>query len=54
MRLVPRQMGHQLADHAARLTEAMAQGGDVAKRAFEAMMPMHKIDVAAIEEAVRA
>ena len=27
--------------------------GDVAKRAFEAMMPMRKIDVAAIEAAVR-
>lgn len=35
------------------LTDAMAQGGSVAKRAFEAMMPMKKIDVAAIEEAVR-
>lgn len=35
------------------LTEAMAQGGDVAKRAFEAMMPMQKIDIAAIEAAVR-
>src|ERR671918_423323 len=35
------------------LTDAMAQGGDVAKRAFEAMMPMQKIDVAAIEAAVR-
>ena len=35
------------------LTEAMAQGGDVAKRAFAAMMPMHKIEVAAIEAAVR-
>ena len=35
------------------LTEAMAQGGDTAKRAFEAMMPMKKIDVAAIEAAVR-
>lgn len=35
------------------LTEAMAAGGDVAKRAFEAMMPMQKIDVAAIEAAVR-
>ena len=35
------------------LTEAMAAGGDVAKRAFEAMMPMHKIDVARIEAAVR-
>jgi predicted 3-demethylubiquinone-9 3-methyltransferase (glyoxalase superfamily) len=35
------------------LTEAMAKGGDVAKRAFEAMMRMKKIDVAAIEAAVR-
>ncbi len=34
------------------LTEAMAAGGDVAKRAFEAMMTMHKIDHAAIEAAV--
>ncbi len=35
------------------LTDAMATGGDVAKRAFEAMFPMKKIDVAAIEAAVR-
>lgn len=35
------------------LTQAMASGGAVAKRAFEAMMPMGKIDVAAIEAAVR-
>ena len=35
------------------LTEAMAQGGAVASRAFEAMMPMTKIDVAKIEAAVR-
>ncbi len=35
------------------LTEAMARGGDVAKRAFEAMMDMRKIDVARIEAAVR-
>ncbi len=34
------------------LTEAMAKGGDVAKRAFEAMMEMDKIDVAKIEAAV--
>ena len=34
------------------LTNAMAAGGEVAKRAFEAMMPMKKIDVAAIESAV--
>ncbi len=35
------------------LINAMARGGDVAKRAFEAMMPMMKIDVAGIEAAVR-
>jgi len=35
------------------LTEALGKGGDVAKRAFEAMMQMKKIDVAAIEAAVR-
>jgi predicted 3-demethylubiquinone-9 3-methyltransferase (glyoxalase superfamily) len=35
------------------LTMAMASGGDVAKRAFEAMMMMRKIDVAVIEAAVR-
>jgi len=36
------------------LTEAMAAGGDEAKRAFEAMMEMKKIDVAAIERARRS
>jgi len=35
------------------LTEAMAAGGEIAKRAFEAMMVMRKIDVAKIEAAVR-
>jgi predicted 3-demethylubiquinone-9 3-methyltransferase (glyoxalase superfamily) len=35
------------------LTGAMAKGGDVAKRAFEVMMTMQKIDVAKIEAAVR-
>jgi len=34
------------------LTDAMAEGGAVAKAAFEAMMPMKKIDVAKIEAAV--
>src|ERR1700754_633191 len=33
------------------LTEAMAKGGAEAKRAFEAMMKMRKIDVAAIDAA---
>lgn len=35
------------------LNDAMAQGGDVAKAAFEAMMPMHKIDIATIEAAIK-
>lgn len=35
------------------LTDAMAQGGDVAQRAFAAMMEMGKIDIAKIEAAVR-
>ena len=35
------------------LMEAMATGGAEAKRAFDAMMPMQKIDVAKIEAAVR-
>jgi len=35
------------------LTEAMKKGGDSAKRAFEAMMEMKKLDVAKIEAAVR-
>lgn len=33
------------------LVEAMSAGGEEAKRAFEAMMPMKKIDVAAIDAA---
>jgi predicted 3-demethylubiquinone-9 3-methyltransferase (glyoxalase superfamily) len=35
------------------LTEAMAVGGAEAKRAFDAMMTMKKIDVAAIKAARR-
>jgi len=35
------------------LTEAMAQGGDVAQRAFVAMMDMGKIDISKIEAAIR-
>ena len=35
------------------LTDALAVGGDEARRAFEAMMTMTKIDVAAIEAARR-
>src|SRR3546814_6142507 len=35
------------------LTDALAAGGDEAKRAFDSMMTMKKIDVAAIEAARR-
>ena len=35
------------------LMEALAAGGDVAKRAFTVMMDMRKLDVARIEAAVR-
>lgn len=35
------------------LTDAMAQGGETAKRAFGAMMTMGKIDVAKIEAAIK-
>jgi predicted 3-demethylubiquinone-9 3-methyltransferase (glyoxalase superfamily) len=35
------------------LTDAMAAGGDEARRAFAAMMDMHKIVVASIEDARR-
>ncbi len=34
------------------LTEALAKGGDTAKRAFESMMTMSKIDVARIQAAI--
>ena len=35
------------------LTDALAAGGDEARRAFDAMMPMKKIDIATIEAARR-
>jgi predicted 3-demethylubiquinone-9 3-methyltransferase (glyoxalase superfamily) len=36
------------------MIDALAKGGEAAKRAFAAMMTMKKIDIAAIEAAVRA
>jgi predicted 3-demethylubiquinone-9 3-methyltransferase (glyoxalase superfamily) len=42
-----------VADHAASADRRARQGGDVAKRAFDAMMTMGKIDVAKIEAAVK-
>ena len=35
------------------LTDAVRDGGAKARRAFEAMMPMTKIDIATIEKAIR-
>ena len=35
------------------LTEAMSKGGNEAKRVFDAMMKMKKIDIAAIDTARR-
>jgi len=35
------------------LIDALSSGGEKAQRAFEAMMPMKKIDIATIENAVR-
>jgi len=35
------------------LSEAMIEGGEKAKRAFEAMMSMKKIDIATVEAAMR-
>ena len=53
MRLVQRQVGVSWQITPRVLTEALAAGGDEAKRAFDAMMDMRKIDVAAIEAARR-
>jgi len=36
-----------------RLTDYMAQGGETASRAFKAMMEMKKIDIAALDRAVK-
>jgi predicted 3-demethylubiquinone-9 3-methyltransferase (glyoxalase superfamily) len=42
-----------VADHARALTEALAAGGEEARRAFEAMLTMQRIDIATIEAARR-
>jgi hypothetical protein len=53
VRLVQGPLGPLLADHPRALTEAVAAGGGKAKRAFEAMMQMKKINIATIEAARR-
>ena len=53
MRLVQGPLGPLLADHPRALTDALAAGGGEAKRPFEAMMMMKKIDIATIETARR-
>ena len=54
MRLVSGQVGHLLADHPQVLTEAITiPDPEAARRAFEAMMQMDKIDIATIEAARR-
>ena len=53
MRLVQGQMGISWQITPRVLTEALAAGGEEAKRAFDAMMGMRKIDVAAIKAARR-
>ena len=53
MRLVQGSLGPLVADHPRVLTDALAAGGGEAKRAFDAMMPMNKIDIVTIEAARR-
>ena len=54
MRLVQGPLGTLMAQITPRvLTDALAAGGSEARRAFEAMMTMKKIDIAAIEAARR-
>ena len=53
MRLVQGPLGPLLQITPRVLTDALAAGGGEAQRAFKAMMPMKKIDVATIEAARR-
>lgn len=53
VRLVQRPVGLSRQITPRILTEAMIKGGEEAKRAFNAMMKMKKIDVAAIDTARR-
>jgi predicted 3-demethylubiquinone-9 3-methyltransferase (glyoxalase superfamily) len=53
VRLVQGPLGPLLADHPARADRRACGWRQEAKRAFEAMMPMKKIDVATIEAARR-
>jgi hypothetical protein len=53
VRLVQGPAGPLLADHPVRGTDALAANGGEAKRAFEPMRTMKKIDIAAIETARR-
>jgi predicted 3-demethylubiquinone-9 3-methyltransferase (glyoxalase superfamily) len=53
VRVVQGSLTFLLADHPAHADRRPAAGGGEAKRAFEAMMTMKKIDIAAIEAARR-
>ena len=53
MRLVQGPLGPFLADHPAYADRGACRWWGEAKRAFEAMMPMQKIDIATIEAARR-
>jgi len=53
MQMVQGPLGLVLADHPARVDGCASGWGREARRAFEAMMTMKKVDVAAIEAARR-